>query len=123
MTSAEPPTAPAMPRFPPVRRAAVLAALLAVSCADAPRALLSGAPNPPAEIQQACSVATTKCSRCHPIDRVVVARGIGVGKWQMYVEQMRLKPSSGISLRDAGVIFQCLRFVEDSCTDCKQGRS
>lgn len=123
MTSAEPPTAPAMPRSSPVRRAAVLAALLAVSCADAPRGLLSGAPNPPAEVQQACSLATTKCSRCHPIDRVVVARGIGVGRWQMYVEQMRLKPSSGISVRDADVIFQCLRFVEDSCTDCKQGRS
>jgi len=112
-----------MPRSTPVRGAAVLAALLAASCADAPRGLLSGAPNPPVEIQQACTVATSKCSRCHPIDRVVVARGIGVGRWQMYVEQMRLKPSSGISLRDADVIFQCLRFVEDSCTDCRQGRS
>jgi hypothetical protein len=112
-----------MPRSIPVRRAALLAALLAASCADAPRALLSGAPSPPAEVQQACSVATVKCSRCHPIDRVVVARGIGVGRWQMYIEQMRLKPSSGISLRDADVIFQCLRFVEDSCTDCRQGRS
>ena len=94
-----------------------------MSCADAPRGLLSGAPNPPVEVQQACTLATAKCSRCHPIDRVVVARGIGVGRWQMYVEQMRLKPSSGISLRDADVIFQCLRFVEDACTDCRQGRS
>ena len=123
MTRADPPTAHAMPRSTSVRCAAVLAALLAASCADAPRGLLTGAPNPPAEVQQACSVATAKCSRCHPIDRVVVARGIGVGRWQMYVEQMRLKPSSGISLRDADVIFQCLRFVEDSCTDCRQGRS
>lgn len=106
-----------------LRRAAVLAVLLAASCADAPRALLTGVPNPPAEVQQACAVATAKCSHCHPIDRVVVTRGVGVGKWQMYVEQMRLKPSSGISLRDADVIFQCLRYVEDSCTDCKQGRS
>ena len=124
MTSADPPTAPAMPRTTPVHRAAVLAALLAASCADATHNLLSGTPNPPAEVQQACSVTTAKCSRCHPIDRVVVARGIGVGRWQMYIEQMRLKPSSGISLRDADVIFQCLRFVEDSCTDCsRQGRS
>jgi hypothetical protein len=112
-----------MPRSTPFRRAAVLAALLAASCADAPRSLLSGAPSAPAEVQQACSLATAKCSRCHPIDRVVVARGIGVGRWQMYIEQMRLKPSSGISPRDADVIFQCLRFVEDSCTDCRQGRS
>jgi hypothetical protein len=101
----------------------VLVALLAASCGDAQRSLLTGAPNPPADVQQACALATEKCSRCHPIDRVVVARGIGVGRWQMYVEQMRLKPSSGISLRDADVIFQCLRFVEDSCTDCRQGKS
>jgi hypothetical protein len=106
-----------------VHRAAVLAMLLAASCADTQRGLLTGAPNPPPEVQHACAVATSKCSRCHPIDRVVVARGIGVGKWQMYVEQMRLKPSSGISLKDADVIFQCLRFVEDSCTDCRQGKS
>ncbi len=112
-----------MKRSTRLRHTAVLVVLLAASCADAPRGLLTGTPNPPAEVQQACAVATAKCARCHPIDRVVVARGIGVGKWQMYVEQMRLKPSSGISLRDADVIFQCLRFVEDSCTDCKQGRS
>jgi hypothetical protein len=122
MTRADP-TVPSMNRSTSVRRAAVLAALLAASCADAPRGLLSGAPNPPPEVQHACTVATTKCSRCHPIDRVVVARGIGIGRWQMYIEQMRLKPSSGISLKDADVIFQCMRFVEDSCTDCRQGRS
>ena len=103
--------------------AAIAVALLATACADAPRGLLTGAPNPSPEVQQACTLASTKCARCHPIDRVVVSRGIGMGRWQMYVEQMRLKPSSGISLRDADVIFQCLRFVEDSCTDCKQGRS
>lgn len=104
-------------------RAVVLLALLAASCADAQRSLLSGAPNPPPDVEQACALATAKCARCHPIDRVVVSRGIGVGRWQMYVEQMRLKPSSGISLRDADVIFRCLRFVEESCTECRQGHS
>jgi hypothetical protein len=102
--------------------ASLLGSLLA-GCADAPRGLLTGAPNPPPEIEQACAVATAKCARCHPIDRVVVSRGIGMGRWEMYVEQMRLKPSSGISLRDEAVIFQCLRFVEDSCTECKRGSS
>ena len=107
-----------------VHRAAIAAALLAASCADAPRGLLSGAPNPaPPDVERACAVAGSKCARCHPIDRVVVSRGIGVGRWQMYVEQMRLKPSSGISLHDAEVIFQCLRFVEESCTECRQGHS
>jgi hypothetical protein len=100
----------------------VLAGLLA-SCVEPPRGLLSGASNPPPDIQQACSLATTRCAHCHPIERVVVSRGIGVGKWQMYVEQMRLKPSSGISPTDAEVIFRCLRFVEEACVDCKRGKS
>jgi hypothetical protein len=100
---------------------AALFALLLWACGDAPRALLSGVPNPPPEVQQACALATTKCARCHPIERVVVSRGIGIGRWQMYVEQMRLKPSSGISVRDEDIIFRCLRFVEQACTDCKQG--
>ena len=110
-----------------LRSAALAAALFAVAsaaaCADAPRGLLSGSPNPPPEVEQACAVANTKCARCHSIDRVVVSRGIGMGKWQMYVEQMRLKPSSGISVRDTDVIFRCLRFVEEQCTDCKAGHS
>jgi hypothetical protein len=104
-------------------RAALVALVLTASCADAPRGILSGAPNPPPEVEQACALATAKCARCHPIDRVVVSRGIGMGRWQMYVEQMRLKPSSGISLRDEDVIFRCLRFVEEACTECKQGHS
>jgi hypothetical protein len=103
------------------RLAAVLVGSLA-SCADAPRGLLSGSSNAPPEIQQACSLATTRCAHCHPIERVVVSRGIGVGRWQMYVEQMRLKPSSGISPSDAEIIFRCLRFVEEACVECK-GRS
>jgi hypothetical protein len=103
--------------------AAIAAALFAAACADAPRGLLTGAQNPPPEVQQACTVVSTKCARCHPIDRVIVSRGIGMGRWQMYVEQMRLKPSSGISLRDADIIFRCLRFVEESCPECRQGHS
>jgi hypothetical protein len=101
---------------------AVVAGLVA-SCADAPRGLLSGAANPPPEIQQACSLANTRCAHCHPIERVMVSRGIGVNRWQMYVEQMRLKPSSGISIGDADIIFRCLQFVEEACVACKQGRS
>jgi len=107
-------------------RAAVLAVLtsgLATSCADAPHGLLAGTPAPPPEVQQDCALATAKCARCHPIERVIVSRGIGVRRWQMYIEQMRLKPSSGISPSDADIIFRCLRFVEEACTDCKQGRS
>ena len=102
---------------------AVLLVTMLAACADSARGLLTGAPNPPPDVEQACALASNKCARCHPIDRVVVSRGIGVGRWQMYIEQMRLKPSSGISVRDAEVIFRCLRFIEDACTDCKQGHT
>jgi hypothetical protein len=102
---------------------AVLLVTMMSACADTSRGLLTGAPNPPPDVERACALASSKCARCHPIDRVVVSRGIGVGRWQMYIEQMRLKPSSGISVRDAEVIFRCLRFIEDACPDCKQGHT
>jgi hypothetical protein len=102
--------------------AALLAIIFAYACAE-PRGLLTGVASPPLEIEQACALATAKCSHCHPIERVVVARGIGERRWKMYVEQMRLKPSSGISPAEGDVIFSCLRFVDETCADCKQGRS
>jgi len=105
------------------RFAALCVLALLGSCVDAPRGLLSGTTSPPPEIQQACALATTRCAHCHPIERVVVTRGVGPRKWQMLVDQMRLKPSSGISPDEAAIIFRCLRFVDEFCTDCKQGRS
>lgn len=104
----------------------LLLVLALLGCGDSPpRALLTGtSPSPPpGDVASACALATTKCARCHPIDRVVVSRGIGMGRWEMYVNQMRLKPSSSISPEDATVILRCLRFVEEACVDCKQGRS
>lgn len=98
-------------------------AVASTGCADQARGLLSGTTAAPPEVQQACTLANTKCAHCHPIERVLVSRGMGVGAWAVYVEQMRLKPSSGISLTDADIIFRCLRFVEEACPDCKQGRS
>jgi len=102
--------------------AAMITIMLATACAE-PRGLLTGAAPPPPDIRQACALATTKCAHCHPIERVVVSRGIGERRWKMYVEQMRLKPSSGISESEGEVIFSCLRFVEETCAECKQGRS
>lgn len=115
------------PRTGGARRVApialVIAASLGASCADTSRSLLSGVATVPPEIEQACAFATAKCTHCHPIERVVLSRGIGVGRWQMYVEQMRLKPSSGISPDDAGIVFRCLQFIEESCFECTQRRS
>lgn len=104
-------------------RCVIAIAVVLGACADSPHNLLSGASAVPPEIEQACTFTTTKCSHCHPIERVVLARGIGVNRWQMTVEQMRLKPSSGISLGDTEIVFRCLRFIEDDCLGCKQGRS
>ena len=104
-------------------RPALIAMLLGAACAEAPRTLLSYAAPAPPEIQQACSLATEKCARCHPIEHVMLSRGIGEARWGTYVEEMRLKPSSGISPSDAEIIFHCLQFVEQSCGDCKQGKS
>jgi hypothetical protein len=103
--------------------AAWLAVLLAASCAEAPRDLLSGTSVASPDVQRACALANTKCAHCHPIERVVMTRGVGVLQWQIYIDRMRRKPSSGISLSDADVIFRCLRFVEESCIECKRGRS
>lgn len=36
----------------------------------------------------------------------------------MFIEEMRLKPSSGISVDDASVIFTCMKFVEETCVNC-----
>jgi hypothetical protein len=102
---------------------ALIAVSLAAACADTPHGLLSSTQNPPPDVQEACALATTRCAHCHPIERVVVARGIGVRRWQMYVDEMRLKPSSGISPSEAEIIFRCLQFIEQACVDCKQGRS
>ena len=109
----------------PRERSCAIAARIAIvvaACAE-PRGLLTGAAPAPPHIQHACALATAKCAHCHPIERVVVSRGIGERRWKMYVEQMRLKPSSGITAAEGDVIFSCLRFVEETCTECKQGRS
>jgi len=101
----------------------LIAGWMGASCADTPRSLLAGASVVPSDIEQACTFATMKCTHCHPIERVVLSRGMGVERWQMTINQMRLKPSSGISPSDADIVFRCLRFIEESCIECKQRRS
>lgn len=103
-------------------RIALATALLVSACADQRRGLLPGSSKAPSEIQQACAVADEKCARCHTIDRIVMLRGAGERRWQMTIDQMRLKPSSSISSSDAAVIFRCLRFLDEGCADCQQRR-
>lgn len=94
-------------------RAILWAALALAACADTPRGLLTNTADAPPEIRDACALADTRCARCHPIERVVLARGVGERRWQMFVDEMRRKPSSGISPGDAEIILRCLRFFDD----------
>jgi hypothetical protein len=92
---------------------AMLGSLFAWSpgCAGAePRDLSSAARQsgaPPA-LQRACQLADRRCSRCHPIDRVMVAGVLQPADWSDYVRRMRLTPGSGITAREEPVIIRCL---------------
>lgn len=93
--------------------AAVLVSLMAWSpgCAGAePRDLTSAARQSGAApaLQRACQLADRRCSRCHPIDRVMIAGVREPSDWSDYVRRMRLTPGSGISAREEPVILRCL---------------
>jgi hypothetical protein len=72
--------------------------------------LLSDAPPAPPEIREACAIAETKCTRCHSLDRVLVARAESPHDWESRVDRMRLFPASGISPTEGSVIVRCLVF-------------
>jgi hypothetical protein len=72
-----------------------------------PRLLADGDPAP-TEIREACAVTERKCSRCHTIDRVIVAQVSSPQHWEVYVNRMRRMAASGISEDDVGVVLRCL---------------
>ena len=93
---------------------AALAALLVAACGSSEvhtgtLALTEGRSFPPAE-EKGCEVAAHRCNKCHPLERVLLARPATPYHWERYVERMRLQPASGISVDDAKVITKCLVF-------------
>jgi hypothetical protein len=51
-----------------------------------------------------------RCSKCHSLSRPL-SSGIDDDRfWKMYVEQMRLKPGSGISMADEEPILRFLHY-------------
>jgi hypothetical protein len=66
--------------------------------------------NPPADIATACDLATVRCSKCHPIERLTLAQVSRPEHWARYVERMRRQPESGISVSEGQVITRCLVF-------------
>ena len=93
--------------------AAVLVAAVA-SCGAGGRqqnaldALRSGYAAFPETIDGACALAAARCTRCHTIDRVLLARVESREHWRYYVDRMRRQPQSGISLDEGETITRCL---------------
>jgi hypothetical protein len=105
-------------RPPPRRRArgaAGLTALLLVSMScwlhrpSPPRLLGDDAAAPP-DVRDACAVTERKCSRCHTIDRVIVAQVTSPRHWETYISRMRRMSASGISEADGRTVLRCLVF-------------
>jgi hypothetical protein len=69
---------------------------------------LTAPPEAPPEIHAACRLAVQRCTRCHPIERVLLARVESPQHWEYYVARMRRQPRSGISEEDGRVIARCL---------------
>jgi hypothetical protein len=86
-----------------------LFAMTAIACSASPgRARLTAPAGASPEIEDACRLAAVRCSRCHPIDRVLFARVERPLHWEWYVARMRRQPSSGISEDEARTIVRCL---------------
>jgi len=64
----------------------------------------------PAEIRPHCEIVVKRCSKCHTLDRVLVARVEGREHWNLYVKRMRRMPGSGISSGDADAAVNCLAY-------------
>jgi hypothetical protein len=89
---------------------ASLVAVLAACLLPPPSAstLLADEASAPAEIREACALTSSKCSRCHTIDRVLVVQVTSPRQWETYVARMRRMSGSGISEAEGQVIVRCL---------------
>ena len=80
--------------------------LATTACGAAPPGLVG--PDTPPDLRASCQLAEHRCSRCHSLDRVLLARVESPEHWVLYVERMRRQPSSGISPDVAHTIVRCL---------------
>lgn len=90
-------------------RLTMTSAAVALFACSAPAASRLVAPaGAPPDITAACDLAAHRCTQCHPIDRVLLARVESPQHWAYYVARMRRQPHSGISADDERVILRCL---------------
>jgi hypothetical protein len=66
----------------------------------------------PAEVRDACSLASHRCSHCHSLDRVVEQHFDTPDEWRALVHRMRLTPGSDIPPEEEPVITRCLAYRE-----------
>lgn len=59
-------------------------------------------------LARACRLAEQRCSRCHPLDRVLDAHVADAVDWENYVSRMRRTPGSGIREDEEEVLVRCL---------------
>lgn len=89
---------------------ALLVAIAACGAGEPPGRVLTAGRSPPPEIVDACDLASRRCSRCHPLERLLLAHISTPGSWVMYVDRMRHQPESGITEPEGKVIVRCLVF-------------
>jgi hypothetical protein len=65
-------------------------------------------PAPSAEGERDCQLTSQRCTRCHPVERILHARVSSPTHWQRYVTRMRLMPGSGIAESEQDRIVSCL---------------
>lgn len=89
---------------------ALLVGIAACGAGEAPGRILTAGRSPPPDIADACDLAARRCSRCHPLERVLLAHVASPGNWVWYVDRMRHQPESGITEAEGRVIERCLVF-------------
>jgi hypothetical protein len=70
--------------------------------------LLPDAASAPPEIRRACDMTARRCTRCHTVDRILVAHVSSPRQWEASVARMRHMPTSGIGDADGREIVRCL---------------
>lgn len=102
-------------------------ALLVAACAGSSEsnALLRDKRGVTPTLTSDCQLAERRCTQCHTIERVLLARPRTPTHWQRYVTRMRLMPGARISQPDARRITRCLVYRQfgDSGVRSLDGRS
>lgn len=88
---------------------------LALAACNVPVSSTGTSGSNPAYLRDACRLANDRCTRCHPLDRVLQAR-LAASQWRDYVHRMRLMPGSGIQPAEEPAIVDCLAYRSPSET-------